>query len=88
MDFVKLVQSADDAIYEVMAWIMMVPKSLFHIVFQPKRSIAYVKAEMEKKPDERFDEYLSPVILWFLVGPLQNTVFNILVKEPIISMQI
>jgi hypothetical protein len=72
MDFGKLFQSAEDAVYEVMIWILLLPKTLFRSMFSPRLAMKYVNDEWEKKPDDRFDEYLSPVLLWFitLIAPL------------------
>lgn len=70
MDFGKLFQSVEDAVYEVMVWILLLPKTLFFSMFKPKSAIKYVVEEWEKKPDERFDEYLSPVLLWLIVAVL------------------
>lgn len=72
MDFSKTFQTAEDAVYEVMIWILLLPKTLFRSIFQPRWAMQYVVDEWEKKPEDRFDEYLSPVLLWFitLVAPL------------------
>jgi len=68
MDFGKLFKSVEDAVYEVMVWILLLPKTLFRSMFAPKWAMKYVGEEWEKKPDERFDDYLSPVLLWLLVA--------------------
>lgn len=72
MDFGKTFKSAEDAVYEVMVWILLLPKTLFRSIFQPRWAMQYVVDEWKKEPDDRFDEYLSPVLLWFitLVAPL------------------
>lgn len=72
MDFSKTFQTAEDAVYEVMVWILLLPKTLLRSLFQPRWAIEYVNEEWKKEQKDRFDEYLSPVLLWFitLVAPL------------------
>jgi len=86
MDFAKLFQSIEDAVYEVMVWILLLPKTLLRSMFQPKWAIKYVHNEWEKKPDERFDEYLSPVLLWLMVAVLPLSLFTILGNTDIQSL--
>lgn len=74
MDFGKLFQSVEDAVYEVMVWILLLPKTLIRSLFRPRWVIQYVNEEWEKKTEDRFDEYLSPVLLWLMVAVLPLTV--------------
>ena len=56
MDFARLLQSVEDAVYEIMVWITLLPKTLFRAATRPAWAMQYVSDEWEKKPDERFDE--------------------------------
>jgi hypothetical protein len=72
MNFVHLLQSIEGAIYEIMAWAMLFPKTLIKAMFKPFWGSAYVNSEWEKeKEEQRFDDYLSPGLLWLIVGVLQ-----------------
>lgn len=77
MNFGQLFQSAEDAVYEVMVWILLLPKTLFRTMVKPRQMMEYVAAEWEKKPEERFDEYLSPVLLWLIVLVAPLTLFAV-----------
>lgn len=68
MDFSKTLKSIEDVVYEVMVWILFLPKTLFRVTFQPKWGMDYILEEFnpKKEPDDRFDEYLSPVLLWLI----------------------
>ena len=87
MDFGKLFQSIEDAVSEVMVWVMLLPKTLFRSMFKPKWTIAYVNEEWEKKPEDRFDEFLSPVLLWLVAAVFPLTVSTILQNGSIKSVQ-
>jgi len=67
MDFVRVLTSVEGAVYEVMVWLIQIPKTLLRITFQPNWAFSYLDSEWEKKPEDRFDEYLSPVLLWLFI---------------------
>lgn len=87
MDFGKLFQSIEDAVYEVMVWVMLLPKTLFRSMFRPRWAIQYVNEEWEKKPEDRFDEFLSPVLLWLIVAVFPLTASTILQNGNIKTLQ-
>jgi hypothetical protein len=87
MDFGRLLQSVEDAVYEVMVWLLLLPKTLFLSMFRPRVAMKYVFDEWEKKPDERFDEYLSPVLLWLLVSVIPLSLLAILGSTEIKSFE-
>ncbi|NOH04751.1 MAG: hypothetical protein HND47_23660 [Chloroflexi bacterium] len=85
MDFAKLFKSVEDAVYEVMVWLLLLPKTLIRVAFRPKWAMTYIDKEWEKEPDDRFDEYLSPVMLWLVSAVIPITLFFILVGPDITS---
>jgi hypothetical protein len=87
MDFAKLFKSVEDAIYEVMVWLLLLPKTLIRVTFRPRWAMKYIDEEWGKKPDERFDEYLSPVMLWLLSAVIPLTLAFILSRPDIKSAQ-
>ena len=87
MDFAKLFKSVEDAVYEVMVWLLLLPKTLIQTAVRPKWAMEYIDKEWEKKPDERFDEYLSPVMLWLLSAVIPLTLAFIISRPDIESAQ-
>ena len=87
MDFAKLFKSVEDAVYEVMVWLLLLPKTLIQTAVRPKWAMEYIDEEWEKKPDERFDEYLSPVMLWLLSAVIPLTLAFIVSRPDIESAQ-
>jgi hypothetical protein len=87
MDIDKLFQSIEDAVYEVMVWVLLLPKTFFRSMFRPRWTIEYVNEEWEKRPEDRFDEFLSPVLLWLIVAVFPLTLSTILQNGSIKSVQ-
>jgi len=77
----KILQALEDLIFEIMAWIMLLPKTLFQVIFTPVKIIDYVRSEWEKKPEERFDQFLSPIFFWIMVAVLPLTYTLLTEKE-------
>jgi hypothetical protein len=75
MDILTLLRSLEGAIYELGAWIMLIPKTFLRFTFHPAWAITYVNEEWQKKPEDRFDEYLSPLLLWIFVGVVPSVIF-------------
>ena len=70
----KILQALEEVIFEVMTWIMLLPKTLIQIIFKPREIIQYVSGECEsKKLEDQFDEFLSPIIFWIIVAVLPLT---------------
>jgi len=75
MEFDKIFKSVEEAVYEVMVWLLLLPKTFIRVMIHPIDAMDYINAEWEKNPDDRFDEYLSPVLLWLLSAVIPITFF-------------
>jgi hypothetical protein len=73
MKLLGFVESAEELLYEVVTWVVLLPKTLLRVVFNPGWIRGYVHAEYKKKPEERFREYLSPFLFWFLLWVIPFT---------------
>ena len=73
MTQLKILQALEDAIFEIMAWIMLLPKTFIRVIFTPINAINYVNDEWGKKPEDRFDEFISPIFFWIIVAVLPLT---------------
>lgn len=69
MDFIKLLQSLQDLMYELVVWVMLLPKTLTRAIFRPDLMVAYVNQEWKKPVEEQFDDYLAPVP-FLLIGAI------------------
>ncbi|MBL8062491.1 MAG: hypothetical protein JNK32_05695 [Anaerolineales bacterium] len=76
MDILKIIQSLQDFMYELVVWVLLLPKTIFRAIFRPGWMVAYVNEEWEKKPEDRFDEYLSPALFLLVVAVIPNTLFS------------
>jgi hypothetical protein len=59
----EIIEGVEKFAYEVLIWILLIPKTLINIIVNPSWVPEYVAGELNDKTDDRFDSYISPVIL-------------------------
>lgn len=66
MDFLKILKSFEDFVYEALIWLILLPKTLVRIVLRPRQMVAYVQAEQTREGDDRYGDAISPPLLLIL----------------------
>jgi hypothetical protein len=59
----EIIEGVEKFAYEVLIWLLLIPKTLLHIISNPSWVPEYVARELNDKTDDRFDSFISPVIL-------------------------
>ena len=63
MNIINILEGIEKLVVELLLWILFIPKTLFKIITDPNWVPIYIKEELDKK-SERFDDYISPVLLF------------------------
>lgn len=66
MDFMKLLKSIEELLYELITWFVFYPMTFWRIVRHPITMLAYAQKELTEKDHEQFDDAVSPPILLLL----------------------
>lgn len=74
MDFVKILRSLEEFLYEVMSWLAFYPRTLVRIVRHPVASARYVAVQRGQPQDQQFTEAISPPLILVLSILLAHTV--------------
>jgi hypothetical protein len=77
----EIIEGVEKFAYEVLIWILLIPKTLANILLNPGWVPDYVAAELNDKTDDRFDNYISPVIL-ILITTLLPEAYLLSVPAP------
>jgi hypothetical protein len=86
MGVARLLQALEEVIFEVACLGVLLPKTFFFLAFSPRKAHAYVIEELQKKPEERFDRFASPLILWSVAGILPHfIILSIFAANPTAS---
>lgn len=66
MNFMQLIQSLDDLLYELMSWLIFFPLTLWRTITRPLKMMAYAGRELRELPEKQFREALSPPLFLLL----------------------
>jgi hypothetical protein len=66
VDFLKIIRSVEDLLYEVMTWLVFYPRTLWRIVARPAVITRYSEDEEAQAADEQYTDTLSPPLLLLL----------------------
>lgn len=86
-DVVGFLEGIEKLAYKILVWIILIPKTLWRIIFNPDWVPAYVNVEL-KKEKSAFDEYISPIILLLVVALIPTLIifilpdFNLSISSP------
>lgn len=78
MDFMRLLKSIEELLYELVSWVIFYPLTLWRIIRHPLATLAYAERELQQPEEQQFDDSVSPPILLLislgLVHMLSRTV--------------
>ncbi len=80
MDFLKILKSFEDFVYEALIWLILLPRTLLRIVLRPRQMVAYVQAEQTREGDDRYGDAISPPLLLILCV-LVSHVFDLALRK-------
>jgi len=60
MDFVKLLRSFEEFLYEIMAWLLFYPRTLWRVMCRPLAMMRYSDQEQHDKAEEQYKDAISP----------------------------
>jgi hypothetical protein len=63
LDFIAIIRSLEELLYEVMSWLIFYPLTLWRTMCNPAAVTAYSDNEQRDQPDERYADTLSPPLL-------------------------
>ena len=60
MDFMKLLNSLDELLYEVMSWLVFFPLTLWRTIVHPLTMMEYADEETHDREERQYEDTLSP----------------------------
>jgi len=74
---VDILEQLEKLMYKILMWIILIPKTIVWITIHPERIQEYIKQELGEGKS-RFDEYMSPMVLFLVVALIPAVVVTIL----------
>lgn len=75
MDFMKLLKSLDELLYELVSWLVFYPLTMWRTVVNPLRMMRYADTELADRPEDQYEDTLSPP-LFLLITLLLSQGFS------------
>lgn len=66
MDFMRILRSLEEFLYEVMTWLVFYPKTFWISLTQPIATMRYSDQQQTLAPDEQYSSTLNPVLFLML----------------------
>lgn len=66
MDFLKILRSLEEFLYEVMTWLLFYPRTLWRVVRHPGKMAHYAHHELIDRDDDQFIDAISPPLFLML----------------------
>lgn len=82
MDFLKILRSFEDFVFEAVSWLIFYPLTLWRIVRHPLRTLDYSDAEQTQEGEARYDDAISPPLVLLATLVLANMVGVALHQPP------
>ena len=66
MDFIRILRSLEEFLYEVMTWILFYPRTVWSVATRPLTMLNYAQTEMSDTAEEQYTDRLSPLLFLML----------------------
>jgi hypothetical protein len=60
MDFMKVLKSLEELLYELVSWLVFYPLTLWRAVISPLSMMRYADLELADRPEDQYDDVISP----------------------------
>lgn len=60
MDFMKLLKSLEELLYELVSWLVFYPVTMWRCVVKPLGMMRYAGSELADRPEDQYEDTLSP----------------------------
>lgn len=74
MDFLRLIQSLEELLYEVMSWLIFYPRTLWQSIRHPLQMLRYSDRELGDAAEDQFTDMLSPPLFLLLTILLSHLI--------------
>ncbi len=66
MDFLNIIRSIEELLYEVMAWLVFYPRTMWRAIRHPYEMMRYSEVEQTEAPEKQYTDTLSPPLFLLL----------------------
>lgn len=72
MDFLKILLSLEELLYQAMTWLLFYPKTMWRVIRQPMEMLRYSYRELRDDPDQQYIDTISPPLFLMITIMLSH----------------
>jgi hypothetical protein len=81
MDMMRILQSLEQFLFEVMAWLVFYPRTMWFAITRPLQTMSYADGELDDADDDRYSDTLNPPLFLALTMALSIGVGQLFGKD-------
>lgn len=81
MDFMKVLKSLEELLYELVSWLVFYPLTLWRAVTSPLSMMRYADLELADQSDDQYDDVISPPLFLLITLLLAQAVSTLMPRE-------
>jgi hypothetical protein len=74
MDFMGLLRSVEDILFEIVSWLYFYPRTFLLSLFRPQRMMAYADDELDDRPQARYESTINPPVFLMITIAMASSV--------------
>ena len=78
MDFMKVLKSLEELLYELVSWLVFYPLTLWRSVISPLSMMRYADLELADRPEDQYDDVISPPLFLLITLLLAQAVSTLM----------
>lgn len=81
MDFMKVLKSLEELLYELVSWLVFYPLTLWRAVTSPLSMMRYADLELADQSDDQYDDVIGPPLFLLITLLLAQAVSTLMPRE-------
>lgn len=88
MDFMGLLRSVEDILFEIVSWLYFYPRTFLLSLFRPQRMMAYADDELDDRPKARYESTINPPVFLMITIAMASTVSEFILGPEAVAQAI
>ena len=88
MDFMGLLRSVEDILFEIVSWLYFYPRTFLLSLFRPQRMMAYADDELDDRPQARYESTINPPVFLMITIAMASSVSDFILGPEAVAQAI
>lgn len=88
MDFMGLLRSVEDILFEIVSWLYFYPRTFLLSLFRPQRMMVYADDELDDRPQQRYESTINPPVFLMITIAMASSVSDFILGPEAVAQAI